>query len=160
MWKEIKQVYSFGTDWLSFDLHACFHQWNDLVEDLKKFHVFICWEIWLHSNLIMFEGSSKFVHKVVSKIHMNFNEWHRESTHKAPRIISPPNIDNLILIGFFDGAAQENATKCLSGVVINIDQGQHIQIKWNCDRGTNTYGELLALWVLLWTAQLYRLTNL
>ena len=35
-----------------------------------------------------------------------------------------------------------------------------IRMKMNCGRGTNTHGELLALWVLLWASHLYHISNL
>ena len=34
------------------------------------------------------------------------------------------------------------------------------QALWNCGRGSNTHGELLALWMLIWIVQSYKMLNL
>ena len=63
-------------------------------------------------------------------------------------------------VGFFDGAAWEEGSKCGVGAILQIDKSQKFQIKLNSGKGTKTRAEFLALWVLLWVSQLHQVTNL
>ena len=55
-------------------------------------------------------------------------------------------------MGFFDGASQSGRGKCGVGAVLKCREGDVFSIKMNCGMGTNTRGELLALWILLYLA--------
>ena len=83
-----------------------------------------------------------------------------ESVHGGSRSISPPIIDSSIPIWFFDGGAQEDGSKCGAGAIIQLENNQKYIVSWNCCKETNTRGELLALWVMLWTAKLFHILNM
>jgi ribonuclease HI len=53
------------------------------------------------------------------------------------------------IIGWFDGAAQQNGEQSGAGGVIKISD--HSTYKWtlNCGHGTNTRAELMGVWALL-----------
>ena len=70
---------------------------------------------------------------------------------KKIKTIRPSSIDNLGLVGYFDGVAREKGLTCRAIALIYIDNSHNFHIYWNCGRVINTCGDLLALWVLLWT---------
>lgn len=65
------------------------------------------------------------------------------------RISSPPHLLRLGNRARFDGAAIPSSGRCGAGAFIELSNGDHINL-WLCGgRGTNTNGELLALWLVL-----------
>ena len=87
--------------------------------------------------------------KVVLKIATNFGDFHKEEvTHKV-RIPRHPSFNLDWLIGFFDGASQDASLKCGVGAVFKLNESCSYKLKMGCGNGTNTSGELLALWSLL-----------
>jgi ribonuclease HI len=57
-----------------------------------------------------------------------------------------------LTVGFFDGASQERGAKCGVGAVIKCPFLGTFRLKMFCGNGTNTKGELLALWCILYFA--------
>jgi hypothetical protein len=56
-------------------------------------------------------------------------------------------------VGFFDGVSQDKGAKCGAGALLKCPVLGTFRFKMNCGRGTNTRGELLALWCILWSFQ-------
>jgi len=65
-------------------------------------------------------------------------------------ILRPPLLDNSLAVGFFDGASQDRGSKCGARVVLKCPAMGLLRLKMNCGIGTNTRGELLALWCILY----------
>lgn len=59
--------------------------------------------------------------------------------------------------GVFDSASQEQVSICGASALIVLDQDRHINLWMNCGMGTNTRGELMALWLVLYYAKLHHL---
>ena len=55
-------------------------------------------------------------------------------------------------VGFFDGASQNGGEKCGAGAVLKCPDGGIFSIKMSRGIGTNTRGELMALWSLFFFA--------
>lgn len=70
----------------------------------------------------------------------------------------PPILDWDLAVGFFDGASQERGEKCgVVAVLKCIEKGTY-KIMMNCGMETNTKGELLTLWCLLYFASYIKVT--
>ena len=63
-------------------------------------------------------------------------------------------------MGFFDGATQDGSSNCGVGSVFIFQKYLKCQVKMNCGKVLNTQDELLALWVLVWVAQLLQISYL
>jgi ribonuclease HI len=63
-------------------------------------------------------------------------------------------------VGFFDGASQDRGDKCGAGDVLKCPKLGTFIIKMNCDSGTNTRVELLALWCILFFVFYKKVTRL
>jgi hypothetical protein len=79
---------------------------------------------------------------------------------KGSRIDRPPLLDWDMTMGFFHGASQERGTKCGAGEMIKCPMIGTFRLKMNCGRGTNTKGELLALWCILYFAFFKKINRL
>jgi ribonuclease HI len=62
--------------------------------------------------------------------------------------------------GFFDGASQDKVLKCGAGYLLKCPLLGSYILKMHFGRGTNTRGELLALWCLLFFARNKKITRL
>lgn len=58
--------------------------------------------------------------------------WHKDTMTSKGRDISPPDIENMYLVGNFDGDAQREEMNYGVGVIIHIDNDQSFHISWNC----------------------------
>jgi ribonuclease HI len=63
-------------------------------------------------------------------------------------------------VGFFDGASQDRGNKCGFGALLKCPVLGTLKFNMNCGRGTNTMGELLALWCILYFACYKKLSRL
>jgi len=79
---------------------------------------------------------------------------------KLRRIDRPPILEWDLAVGFFDGASQDKGTKCGVGALLKFPMLGTFRLKMNCDRGTNTRGELLALWCILYFSSYKKVTRL
>jgi len=66
------------------------------------------------------------------------------------RITRPPLLDWNLAVGFFYGASQCERTKCGAGAILKCPDLGTFSLMMNYDTGTNTRGELLALWCILY----------
>ena len=69
------------------------------------------------------------------------------------RMMRSPLFNNIRPLGFFDGSSQEDGSMCGAGVVLKCDDVRVYNLQMGRGRGTNTRGELLALWLLLFFAR-------
>jgi ribonuclease HI len=74
-------------------------------------------------------------------------------------LIDLPCLDWDLAVGFFDGASQEWEKSVGQGCTKMPSFGTY-RIKMNCGSGTNTKGELLALWCILYFANVLKVTRL
>jgi ribonuclease HI len=79
---------------------------------------------------------------------------------KDSRIDRPPLLDWDMTVGFFDGASQDRGSKCGVGAVIKCPLIGTFRLKMNYGWGTNTKGELLALWCILYFAFFKKINRL
>jgi len=79
---------------------------------------------------------------------------------KKLRLDKPFLLDLDLAVGFFDGASQEMGKKCGAGAVLKYSVLGTYRIKMNCRSGTNTKGELLALWCILYFANVMKVSRL
>jgi ribonuclease HI len=133
-------------------LHLCFLEWRRGACDWKEMPCFISWEIWKQRNLVLFEDRPASVLKVKMKAIVGFKEHHREGSDFGRKIAPPPVLNDHYPVGFFDGASQDGGQKCGAGVFIKMNSSLSFRLKLNCGQGTNTRGELLSLWSLLFFA--------
>jgi hypothetical protein len=75
-----------------------------------------------------------------------------DTTHK--RIDRPPAFDWGGAVGFFDGASQERGRKCGAGAILKCPLLGTYKLKMNCGKGTNSKGEMLVLWLILYFSYL------
>lgn len=99
----------------------------------------------------MFRDKESTIYRVYVNIVTKLQECHRVVSPKRTRNIRCPIIDFSCPVGFFDGLAYGEGCKCGVGAIIDVVYKYHMC--WNCGRGNNTRGELLALWALLWIAK-------
>jgi hypothetical protein len=89
-------------------------------------------------------------------IFQDMGETKRSTSSKVCRVDRPPLLDWDMAVGFFDGASQDMGSKCGAGAVLKCPIEGTFRIKMNCGKGTNTRGELLALWCILFFLVLKR----
>jgi ribonuclease HI len=76
------------------------------------------------------------------------------------RITRPPFLDWNLAVGFFDGASQCEGSKCGARAILKCPELGFYSLKLNCGPGTNTRGELLALWSILFFAHFKQIKSL
>jgi ribonuclease HI len=121
-----------------------FENWLKKRENCKELPGYICWEVWKHINLAIFEDHPINRVNVCNNILQDLGEVKVTKYSKVSRIERPPLLDWDLAVGFFDGASQERGTKCGAGAVIKCPVLGTFRIKMNCGSGTNTRGELLS----------------
>ena len=76
------------------------------------------------------------------------------------RIISSPLLSSSLPLGFFDRASQENGAKCGARVVLKLREEHISLLKMGYVRGTNSCGEMLGVWILLYFSRTKFISNL
>jgi ribonuclease HI len=69
-------------------------------------------------------------------------------------------LDWNLAVGFFDGASQCDGSKCGAGAILKCPDLGFYNLKMNCGSRTNTRGELLALWCILYIAHFKQIKSL
>lgn len=109
-------------------------------------------------SLVMFVGKcvnrGLEFHLMEMKAIGSFGEMYKERVKKGMRITNPPTFKLNMPISYFDGASQDHGEKCGVGDVLKIANTIVYKLKMGCGRGTNTRGELLAIWCLIYFANL------
>jgi hypothetical protein len=126
----------------------------------KEIPCYICWEIWKHRNLVIFEEHPPTLVRVCNSILQDLGEIKKSQPTQLSRIDRPPILDWDLAVGFFDGASQDKGAKCGAGAILKCPVLGTFRLKMNCGRGTNTRGELLALWCILFFACYKKVTRL
>jgi hypothetical protein len=121
---------------------------------------YICWEVWKHKNIIIFENDFPSLGRVCSCILQVLGEYKLVQKLKKLRIDRPPCLDLDLVVGFFDGASQDLGKKCGARDVLKCLVLGTYQIKMNCGSGKNTKGELLTLWCILCFENVLKVTRL
>jgi hypothetical protein len=55
IWYNIQKKLKCKGFWEGGQIAECFHNWVKKKDNIKEFSSFICWEIWKHRNLVIFE---------------------------------------------------------------------------------------------------------
>jgi hypothetical protein len=109
---------------------------------------------------VIFEDHPPNLVRVCSRILHALGEFKSPKDTKISRVVRPPLLDCNLAVGFFYGASQDRGAKCGAGVVLKCPVLGTYRLKMNCGRGTNTRGELLALWCILHFAYYKKVTRL
>lgn len=83
------------------------------------------------------------VSKIMLRVSLNavgaYGEIYKENESRQDyRVVRAPSFNHNWPIGFFDGASQDNGTRCGSSVYLNLRDFHVFKLKLNCGRGTNT----------------------
>ena len=97
---------------------------------------------------------------MTSNICAKWSEWKVNPIRKRDKPGTLSVMEREIPIGHFDEARREEGFLCGVWTIIKVDHLQSFQISWNCGKCTNTRGELLALWDLLWTTKMFHISHL
>jgi hypothetical protein len=116
--------------------------------------------VWKHRNLIIFEDSWPNLSRVCNKIFQDVGETKMSTCHKVCRVDRPPLLHLDMEVGFFVDASQDMESKCGVRVVLKCPIEDTFRIKMNCGKGTNTTGQLLALWCILFFSFYKKITIL
>jgi len=100
--------------------------------------------------MLIFEDKQKNHVRVCNYIlqHLGEQKTTQDTLHK--RIDRPLLLDWAGVVGFFDGASQERETKCRLGAILKCPIMGTYKLKLNYGKGTNSKGELMALWLILY----------
>jgi hypothetical protein len=99
--------------------------------------------------LIIFENQNLSLLRVCNQVLQDMGEFIKVQSVQSQRLARPPLLEGNLVIGVFDGALQNGGEKCGAGALLKCQVQDVYSIKLNCGTGTNTRGELLALWSLL-----------
>jgi hypothetical protein len=160
IWFIIQKELKLESGWEGEQIVDCFENWLKKRENWKELPGYLCWEVWKHRNLVIFEGRPLNRDKVCNSILQDLGETKVSNFTKVDRIDMPPILDWDLAVGFFDGASQERGEKCGAGAVLKCPEKGTYKIMMNCGRETNTRGELLTLWCLLYFASYIKVTQL
>lgn len=127
--------------------------------DFRTLPLWIWWHVWLHRNLIIFEGGHRNMEGVVKKIMFCYQMRLKFKRNKVRSISAPSFMDSLI-IDNFEGASQENGLRCGAGGVIILSSCHQIYWKLNLGHGSNTMAEIVGLWALLFLARYLGVSHL
>jgi hypothetical protein len=146
VWKEVLSHLKLRFDWNLQQLDSCFRVW--IVITPKVLTCFICWQMWLHMNAMIFEGVKVFVRVVCFQVLALLEEFQVVKGSKA-RQNNPPSFLMDIPTRWFDGLSQHWNSKCGVGGVIKLNGSIIYHWRFNCGVDMNTRGELLGVWALL-----------
>jgi hypothetical protein len=100
--------------------------------------------------LVIFEDHTPYLVRFCNRILQDLREIKYTQIVQPIRIARPPLLEWNLAVGFFDGASQCKGQKCGVGVILKCPVLSTFSIKMMCGTGTNTKGELLALWCILY----------
>jgi len=99
---------------------------------------------------VIFEDHPPNLVRVCSRIFQDLADLKSPTIFKSCGIVRPPLLDNSLAVGFFYGASQDRVSLCGVGVVLKCPSLGIFRLKMNCGKWTNTRGEILALWCILY----------
>ena len=71
----------------------------------KEMSCFICWELWRHRNLIIFEDQNLSLSRVCNRKLLDLGEMEKVHIVHSQRIVRPPFLEGNLDVRFFDGAS-------------------------------------------------------
>jgi hypothetical protein len=93
-------------------------------------------------------------------IFQDMGETKRSTSSKVWRVDRPHLLDWDMAVGFFYGVSQDMGSKCGARAILKCPIEGTFRIKMNCSKGTNTRGELLSLWCILFFSCFKKITRL
>lgn len=120
----------------------------------------MCWEVWKWRNKRFFEGKEESAWRAATKSIISFKEVYKEKFQTRMKIKKAPSLIPNWPISYFDGASQMDGEQCGVGVVMKLQDDRVYKLGLGCGIGTNTTGELLSLWCLLFYATVKHLSFL
>jgi len=147
IWSEIKVALHISEEWGDTPFKDNLEKWYKKVRNHKELPVFICWGVWRTRNYMIFENKSQNSSMVFNRILDVYNESYKEKVFKRNRAIRQPSLIDVIVVGYFDGAALLG--QCGGGMCLNLNQSHSFHLWMGSGTGTNTRAKLLALWGLL-----------
>ena len=116
--------------------------------------------MWKIRNKKLFEGKDTFAWRVAINVILAFKDLYKEKHQTGIKIKRPPIFCPNWPICYFDRASQLDGDLCGVGVVLKHTNGTEYRMSLGCETGTNTKGELLALWSLIFYANEKHLSQL
>jgi hypothetical protein len=111
IWQTITKELKLVNNWQGGIFENSLLNWTKRKENWNEIPCLICWEVWKHKNLLIFEGQKKNHIRVCNYILQELGE--QKLTHDIfqKRMDRPPTIDWVGAVGFFDGASQGKRLK-------------------------------------------------
>jgi len=157
VWQFICSELQLSMTWCQSYLHNCYTQWIKEHKQHSSLPLFICWGVWLHRNSIIFEDRNTNWLITGLKILALYKEYLTVTKPRKIRDVPPLDIE-LVMVGFFDGAAVDGMGGC--GFILYINK-EHFYRGWTgllaC---TNNLAEITAVWSLLYWANKLNLKEL
>jgi hypothetical protein len=68
IWQTISKDLNLVSPWEGFQMEDCFQKWLKKKDNGNEIPCFICWEVWKHINLVIFEDLSPNLVRVINCI--------------------------------------------------------------------------------------------
>jgi hypothetical protein len=146
--------------WQGGQFENSLHNWTKRKENWNEIPCFISGEVWKQRNLLIFEDKALNLIRVCNYILQDMGEQKLTLDTSHKRIDRPLVFYWGGVVGFFDGASQERGMKCGAGTILKCSSLGTYKLKMNCGKGTNTKGEMLALWLILYFSYLKQVPRL
>jgi hypothetical protein len=148
MWQTITKELKLVNKWQGGHFENNLHNWSKGKGNWNEIPCYICWEVWKHRNLLIFEDQQKNHIRVCNYILQDLEEQKITQDTKHKRIDRSPTLEWDGAVGFFDGDSEERGTKCGARSILKFPLLGSYRLKMNWGIGTNTKGELMALWII------------
>ena len=102
-------------------------------------------------NRVWWDRNQNTFHSLVAKL---AKEFIQERKHKKHKNLVMLELDYGTPWGYFDGASQGSPTLCGAGSVFHLDHSHCFHLHFSTREGSNTKGELHALWTLFYFSKL------
>jgi hypothetical protein len=120
IWFTIIKDLKLTNNWEGGQIVECLQNWIRKELNWKEIPCFICWEVWKHMNLVIFEDHPPNLIRVCNSILQDLGELKSPKSPKLSRVDRPPLLDWDLAVGFFDGASQDKGAKCGAGACIEM----------------------------------------
>jgi hypothetical protein len=137
VWNKVKLSLKYTNGWYGQTMNECFENWAKQNFDYPTLPAFICWFIWLERNKTIFEVGTPSIQKIVFQAIEAVSIYRKKVKEIHSRTITFDCPEDRIM-GWFDGAAQQNGEQSGAGGWIKINKNTSYKWTLNCGRGTNT----------------------
>jgi hypothetical protein len=93
IWSTIQKELKLESAWEGGKIVDCLQNWIRKRENWKEIPCFICWEVWKHRNLVIFEDRPPNRVRVCNSILQDLGETKVSYSTKVSRIDRPPILD-------------------------------------------------------------------